>query len=110
MHECTLQSTSVDRIDDRHLPGLFQSADQASLSAQKRYLLFQKSHLGMLVLGSITSVIIPVVSAPYLKWVYGVLAMFLTMGVILALLSYLLENDRIWFDCRAIAESTKTVA
>ena len=64
----------------------------------------------MLVLGSITSVIIPVVSAPYLKWVYGVLAMFLTMGVILALLSYLLENDRIWFDCRAIAESTKTVA
>ena len=103
-------ATQIDRIDDQHLPALFRSADQAALTAQGRHLRFQKCHLGSLVLVSITAAMIPVVPGRHLAWLYGGVAILVTVGVILALISHSRKDDKTWFDCRAVAESVKTVA
>ena len=103
-------ATHIDRIDDQHLPSLFQRADQASLSAQRKHFCFQKLHLGLLVLGSVTAAIIPVVPVPYLEWLYGGSAVFLAVGVFFTLISRSRKYDKTWFNCRAVAESAKTVA
>ncbi len=100
----------IETPKDRHLPSLYQSANQSSLSAQRTYLCFQICHLSSLILGSVTAMTIPLVPATYLTWLYGGMAIIFTVGVILTLISHSLRNDKIWFDCRAIAESTKTAA
>ena len=103
-------ATQIARIEDQHLPALFRRADQASLSAQRKHFCFQKLHLGLLVLGSVTAAIIPVVPVPYLEWLYGGSAVFLAFGVLFALISRSRNYDKTWFNCRAVAESAKTVA
>ena len=103
-------ATHIDRIDDQHLPSLFRRADQASLSAQRKHFCLQKLHLGLLVLGSVTAAIIPVVPVPYREWLYGGSAIFLAVGVFFALISRSRKYDKTWFNCRAVAESAKTVA
>ena len=95
---------SIKRQD---YPSLFQCADEASLSAQQSYFRFQKSHLGLLILVSVVAVIIPIAS---ITWLYSVLAILLFLSVIIIQVSRSCRYDKIWFDCRAIAESTKTAA
>ena len=94
-------------IKDRNFPSLYQSADQASLSAQRRYLCLRKCHIGCLILGSAAAfaTIFPVVAV---KWTYIVLTIVLVIGVVLTWVSRVRRDDKVWFDCRAIAESTKT--
>ena len=94
-------------IEDWHFPSLYQSAGQASLSAQQLYLLFQRCHLGLLIFGSCVAVIIPIVPA---TWLYSVLAVTLVVAVIITQVSRSRRDDKIWFDCRAISESTKTAS
>jgi hypothetical protein len=103
-------ATQIARIEDQHLPALFRRADQASLSAQRKHFCFQKLHLGLLVLGSVTAALIPVVPVPYLEWLYGGSAVFLAVGVIFSMISSSRKYDKTWFNCRAVAESAKTVA
>ena len=95
-------------IEDRHFPALYQSADQASLSAQRRYLCLQKCHIGCLILGSVSAALATIVPVSTVKWPYIVLAIILVIGVVLTLVSHIRRDDKVWFDCRAIAESTKT--
>lgn len=95
----------IGPIEDRHFPSLYQSSDQASLSAQRLYLILQRCHLGFLILGSVVAAMNPVVDA---TWFYTVLAIILVVGVIFTWVSYSRRDDKVWFDCRAIAESTKT--
>ena len=95
-------------IKDQDFPSLYQSADQASLSAQRRYLCLQKCHIGCLILGSIGAALATIAPVVAVKWIYIVLAIVLIIGVVLTLISRVRRNDKVWFDCRAIAESTKT--
>lgn len=95
-------------IKDRDFPSLYQSADQASLSAQRRYLCLQKCHIGCLILGSVGAALATIVPVVAIKWTYVALAIILVIGVVFTLVSRVLRDDKVWFDCRAIAESIKT--
>ncbi len=95
-------------IQDEHFPALYQNANQASLSAQQRYLCCQKFHIACLILGSFGAALATIVPDVSDRWIYIVLAIILVIGVILNLVSRVRRYDRVWFDCRAIAESTKT--
>ena len=98
----------VGPIEDRHFPSLFQSADQTSLSAQRLYLRLQKSHLGFLIVGSLVAAFAAIVPTVAVTWFYTSLAITLVIGVILTWVTHSRRDDKVWFDCRAIAESTKT--
>ena len=102
------QEPMTTSIEDQNFPGLYQSADQASISAQRRYLCLQKCHIGCLILGSIGAALVTIVPDEAVKWTYIVLAIVLVTGVILTWVSRVRRDNKVWFDCRAIAESTKT--
>ena len=95
-------------IEDLHFPSLYQSADQASLLAQRRYLRFYLLHLICLLLGSVGAALATIIPAVAATWTYIVLAIVLVIGVVLTWVSRVRRDDKVWFDCRAIAESTKT--
>ena len=95
-------------IEDQYFPALYQSADQASLSAQRRYLWLQKCHIGCLIFGSVGAALAAIVPVSAVKWTYIIWAIILVIGVVLTLVSHVRRDDKVWFDCRAIAESTKT--
>ena len=101
-------AAGVGPIEDQHFPNLFQSADQASLSAQRLYLRLQKSHLGFLIVGSLVAAFAAMNPAVAVTWFYTALAILLVIGVILTWVTHSRRDDKVWFDCRAIAESAKT--
>lgn len=98
-------SIKIKRAD---YPSLFQSADQASLSAQRCYTRFYLWHLLCLILGSVGAALAMVIPTAAVTWAYTVLAVILTISVILNWVSRERRYDKVWFDYRAIAESTKT--
>ena len=98
-------STRIKRAD---YPSLFQSADRASLSAQRCYTRFYLLHLLCLILGSVGAALAMVIPAVPVTRTYIVLAIVLAIGLILNWVSRERRYDKVWFDCRAIAESTKT--
>ncbi len=95
-------------IKDRDFPSLYQSADQASLAAQRHYFRLQTCHVACLILGSASAVLATIIPVVVVTWAYIVLAIVLAIGVVLNLVSRVRRDDKVWFDCRAIAESTKT--
>ena len=94
-------------VEDRHFPGLYQSADQTSLSAQRRYNCFHLWHLFCLILGSVSAAIATIFPA-VATCTYIILAIVLVIGIFLTLVSRVRRDDEVWFACRVIAESTKT--
>lgn len=96
------------RIKTADYPGLFQSADQASLSAQRCYTRFYICHLLCLILGSVGATLAIVIPDAAVTGMYTILAIVLVIGFILNLACHLRRYDKIWFNCRAVAESTKT--
>ncbi len=85
------------------LPGLYQSADKASLKAQSAYYLGLKSYLFLLVLAAFVSFLWP-------KDTYGAIASALLFLITLGILVLLRVNrpDDLWYNGRAVAESVKT--
>jgi hypothetical protein len=85
------------------LPGLYQSADQASLNAQSLYFWGLRSYLVLLVVAALVSFLWP-------KDSYGAMvsvALFLiTLGILIAL--RVNRPDDLWYNGRAVAESVKT--
>ena len=102
------EEASIDPIQDEHFPGLFQSADKASLVAQRSYLWFQGIHLLSLILGSVAMALMPLATNT-VKWPYIVQAIILMLGIILFWVSRGRKYDEKWFRCRAIAESAKSI-
>ncbi|NLX18316.1 MAG: DUF4231 domain-containing protein [Desulfobulbus sp.] len=92
-----LQVTSDD------LPGLYQSADQASLNAQKSYFFGLRGYLCFLVLAAFVSYLYP-------NDAWGALAsaalFLLTLGILVFL--RVTKPDDTWYNGRAVAESVKT--
>jgi len=95
-------------MKNEHFPSLFQAADSASLSAQKTYLLLQRTYLGSLILGSVAGACSSIVSGSGSIALYTAIAIVLSLGVIVMLVFRSRRDDKTWFDCRAIAESVKT--
>lgn len=89
-------------------PTLYRSADAASVKAQGIYLLFHKVYLGSLVLGSVISAFTVIGSQALNTWLYTTLAVVLVVGLLILWVMRARQDDKIWFDGRAIAESVKT--
>ena len=79
-----------------------------SRSAQRSYFLIQKFNIISLILGSISAALVVATPATVTRWAYSALAIFLITSILLHGLSRIRRNDKVWFDCRAIAESVKT--
>ncbi|MGN2393242.1 SLATT domain-containing protein, partial [Pelomicrobium sp. G1] len=86
-------------------PSLYYLADTASLKAQSTFLLFNKFYLGSLVLAAILGSFTAVGSQPVNRWVYTALAVVLIVGLIILWVIRAKQDDKIWFDGRAVAES-----
>jgi len=96
-------------MKNEHFPGLFQAADSASLSSQKIYILLQRIYLGSLILGSIVGASTPIATGSLSKYLYTAIAVVLSLGLLVLWITRARRDDKVWFDCRAIAESVKTV-
>ncbi len=92
-------------LDNGTLPGLYQSANKASLKAQAIYFWSLKSYLFLLVLAAFVSFLWP-------KEVNGALVSALLFLITLGILIFLRINrpDDLWYNGRAVAESVKTRA
>jgi len=90
-------------LNSSTLPGLYQSADRASLGAQSTYFWGLRLYLFLLVIAALVSYLWPDNS-------YGVIASVLLFLITLGILIYLRVNrpDDQWYNCRAVAESVKT--
>lgn len=95
-------------MSDDSYPGLFRCADSASLKAQRTYLRLHKVYLGSLVIGSATGVFTALGTSGVNAWLYTTIAIILTVGLLILWVMRARQDDQVWFDGRAVAESVKT--
>ena len=93
-------------MKDEDYPGLFHRADQASMHAQKVFLRLERGRLGLLILGSLFPILY-VLDESWSKALDGTVVIVLIVIVVLAWVAKAREDDKKWFDCRAVAESAK---
>ncbi len=95
-------------LPDEDLPGFFRESDAASLSGQRRYLLWSRTRLIGAVAAAVGGAFTFMVGGANL---WGVLAM---IGFAAALLAEIVimqsQPERDWYSGRALAESAKTLA
>ncbi len=89
-------------------PGLYQGADAASASAQRIYFRLQRVQLCSLILSGVIGASTPLVTVDTAPWIYTSLAILLTFGLLVTWITRSRQDDKVWFDCRAIAESVRT--
>lgn len=89
-------------------PGLHRGADQASRAAQRTYLTLQRLYLWSLVLGSVLGALTGLGLKDWNAVIYTVTASLFGVGVLLLGVIRSRQDDKAWFDGRAIAESVKT--
>jgi len=92
-------------IDASDLPGLYQAADQASLSAQSSYFWALRLYLILLVAAAYVSFSWPNDS---LGAITSAALFLITLGILIAL--KVNRPDDLWYNGRAVAESVKTRA
>jgi SMODS and SLOG-associating 2TM effector domain 3/SMODS and SLOG-associating 2TM effector domain 1 len=96
--------TSLE-LNRTNLPGLYQSADKASLSAQSAYFWGLRSYLVLLAVAALISFLWP--KDPIAAMISAVLFM-ITLGILVIL--KVKRPDDLWYNGRAVAESVKTMA
>lgn len=102
-----VRSTDENGMTDEDYPGVFQRADGASVKAQKTRLRLERGRLGLLVAGSLFPVAYALVDESETYMLDGLVVLVLFLIVVLAPVGKWRRDDETWFDCRAIAESTK---
>jgi len=90
-------------ITTEDLPGLYQSADQASLRAQSFYFWGLGIYLALLVCAALVSFIWPTNTQGALA---SASLFLITLGILIGL--KVKKPDDIWYNGRAVAESVKT--
>ena len=111
----------IPSIDDKDFPSLYQSADKAAIEIRRKYFCFRLWHLVCLILGSVVAVLGPRIPETFLAWLQInpetflawlqiSIAGILVVGVLINIIPRVRKYDETWFECRAIAESTKTAA
>ena len=98
-------SNSTLNLDDSTLPGLYQSADKASLLAQSNFFFALRLYLFLLVIAAFVSY----------QWPSNVYAAIASASLFLLTLCILIflrvqRPDAQWYNSRAVAESVKTRA
>ena len=91
------------------LPALFQSADKASLAAQRHSLILMFFQLLVLVSGAAFSAL-SVTSQSARMTMASIGGILFGGGIILTAAIQIHRPERSWYGCRAIAESAKTLA
>jgi hypothetical protein len=89
-------------------PALFLSSSKASASAQRKYLCLIRAQLFLLVLASAAGSIATAVGQSRSRQVSILTAIFLALSLVLMWILRIQRYEKIWFDCRAVAESVKT--
>jgi hypothetical protein len=90
-------------LSDTDLPALFRAANDAALGGQRRFLLATRV---MLVAGLLAAL-----STVLSNQVTGVAAaLFFGIGAVVAVWTYVVRPERLWYEARAIAESVKTLS
>lgn len=97
-------------VEQKHFPDLYQSADSVSQLAQRCYFSLQKCYIILLICGSVSAVSAMATPIAIIGRVYAISALFLGASIILHWVSRVRRDDKVWFDCRAVAESTKTLS
>ena len=89
-------------------PALYRASDAAAQRFRKLFLWTHKCQLVSLAVGGLAGAFSLGGGAALSAWVYGIVAVSLFAGFILALISRAMAYEALWFDCRAISESIKT--
>jgi hypothetical protein len=92
-------------ITSKELPGLYQSADKASLDAQNKYFGCLKWYLLLLVCAAFVSYVSPLNVAGALL---SASLFLVTLGILIFL--RVERPDDVWYNGRAVAESVKTIS
>ena len=100
----------ISPIEKKYFPGLYQSADQAAIKIRRKYFCFRLWHLVFLILGSVVAVLGAIIPETRMAWFQISIAVVLVVGVLINIIPRVRKYDETWFECRAIAESTKTAA
>lgn len=101
----TAAAIMVKRED---FPGLHRGSDEASSKAQRTYLILQRLYLGSLVIGSAFGALTAIGLQDWNVVIYTVTASVFAVGLLLLGVIRTRQDDKAWFDGRAIAESVKT--
>lgn len=96
-------------MNDDSYPELYRNADSASVTAQRTYVCLNRLYLGSLVLGSIVSATASLNSPEMRPFLFTILAIVLAIGFIILWIMRARQDEKDWFDGRAVAESVKTV-
>lgn len=90
-------------LEDDTLPGLYQSANQASLSSQSIYFWGLRIYLVFLVTAALVSFLWP---KDWQGAIASAVLFLITLGILIAL--RVKRPDDLWYNGRAVAESVKT--
>jgi len=100
-------SKILDMSNDCY-PGLFTTADRASISARKMYFALQCVYLSSLITGGILGAFTSPFHDGVSTYLYTSMAIVLAAGLLVLWIARARQDDKVWFDCRAVAESVKT--
>jgi len=89
-------------------PALFSAADAAAEKARWKYFVVLRVQLGIFLTVSALGLSINVVSPQTGKVLWGITTGLLAIGVSLMWWSRSARLEKVWFNCRAVAESVKT--
>ena len=107
-HEST--NSGIPSIDDKDFPVLYQRADQAAIQRQRSYFYLHWFYLFFLILGAGGAVFASIIPETFSTLFHSGIIIILIIGIAINFGSHVLRHDEKWFECRAIAESTKTAA
>lgn len=101
---------TLSAVPDSSMPQLFQAADAASLDGQRSYVGGIRRRLVFLIVAAISGIVTWRVGGGRLD-VLGLVGMLAFVGAILEESAlWRRRPDKAWYDGRAVAESTKTLA
>ncbi|MGH7216732.1 MAG: DUF4231 domain-containing protein [Nitrospiraceae bacterium] len=89
-------------------PALFCASDKASLRAQAAYFRILWAQLFSLILAGITAKLASAVGPSSYRVLANATAAILAVGLLLMWVLRAKRYEKVWFDCRAVAESVKT--
>jgi hypothetical protein len=91
-------------------PATFHAADVASAAAQRRHFALVFANLSAAFSASLALSVSGVVPAAWAEWVWRLGTVLLVTAVIALWVARARRDEQSWFDCRAIAESTRSSA
>jgi len=93
-------------VNDNDLPGMFNLANYASVTAQESYLRLFKWNLIIMVIVAFISIFIDGKESSFATPI----GLLLVISLIITAIIRITKKERVWFDGRAVAESIKTIS